>query len=113
MEIIMSNIVAMEFLSYDKVETDEKVKKRRYEYINASIVWNVDFGIAEKAAELRRKCKIESGKTLKAGDSLIAATAIVNNMTLYSNNDKDFSRLKQWGLKYVNPIIVQDELLEF
>lgn len=89
-EIIMSNIVAMEFLSYDKVETDKTIKSRRYQYINASIIWDIDFEIAEKAAELRRKSKIESGKSLKAGDSLIAASAIVHDMTLYSNNDKDF-----------------------
>ncbi|MFZ3579218.1 PIN domain-containing protein [Virgibacillus sp. DJP39] len=112
-EIIMSNLVAMEFLSYDKVETDTAVKNKRYQYINASTIWNIDFEIAEKAAELRRKCKIESGKSLKAGDSLIAASAIIYNMRLYSNNDKDFLRLKKWGLDYVNPILNQEDLQHF
>lgn len=103
----------MEFLSYDKVETDKTIKSRRYQYINASIIWDIDFEIAEKAAELRRKSKIESGKSLKAGDSLIAASAIVHDMTLYSNNDKDFIRLKKWGLDYINPVSDQDGLQNF
>lgn len=112
-DIVMSNIVAMEFLSYDKVEFDHEIKARRYGYIELSELVDVDFEIAEKAAELRRLGKIETGKSLKAGDALIAATAIVKNMILFSNNDKDFLRLKKWGLEYVNPIQNQDELQGF
>ncbi|HLR41363.1 MAG TPA: PIN domain-containing protein [Virgibacillus sp.] len=112
-EIIMSSIVAMEFLLYDKIDTCENIKSKRYGYINASKIWNVDFKIAETAAQLRRQCKLESGKNLKAGDSLIAASALVHDMKLYSNNDKDFNRLKKWGLKYINPISTQTDLQTF
>ena len=111
--IVMSDIVAMEFLSYEKVETDVGIKMKRYSYIELSELVEINFEIAEKAAELRRKCKIETGKTLKAGDALIAATAIVKDMTLFSNNDKDFKRLEAWGLKYINPIQNQDDLQDF
>lgn len=109
----MSDIVAMEFLSYEKVETDVGIKMKRYSYIELSELVEINFEIAEKAAELRRKCKIETGKTLKAGDALIAATAIVKDMTLFSNNDKDFKRLEAWGLKCINPIQNQDDLQDF
>lgn len=103
----------MEFLSYEKVETNEAIRHKRYSYIRASTLYNVDFEIAEKAAELRRKCKMETGKTLKAGDALIAATAIAKGMTLFSNNDKDFVRLQKWGLNYVNPIQDPEDLQKF
>ncbi|AKM19994.1 hypothetical protein GT94_07905 [Geobacillus stearothermophilus] len=112
-EIAMSSVVAMEFLSYEKVETNEAIRHKRYSYIRASTLYNVDFEIAEKAAELRRKCKMETGKTLKAGDALIAATAIAKGMTLFSNNDKDFVRLQKWGLNYVNPIQDPEDLQKF
>ena len=40
---------------------------------------------------------------MKHGDALIAA-AIVNDATLYSNNDKDFKYVgHNFGLKYINP----------
>lgn len=38
---------------------------------------------------------------LKVPDAIIAATAIVNNMTLIADNDKDF--LKVDSLSYLNP----------
>lgn len=112
-DIVMSDVVAMEFLSYEKVELDDRIKMKRYSYIQLSELVDINFEIAEKAAELRRKCKIETGKSLKAGDALIAATAIVKDMTLFSNNDKDFKRLADWGLKYFNPIQDQDDLQDF
>lgn len=112
-DMVMSDIVAMEFLSYEKIEIDDEIKQRRYGYIKLSELVDINFEIAENAAQLRRLCKIETGKSLKAGDALIAATAIVKEMTLYSNNDKDFIRLQKWGLKYVNPIQDQDDLQAF
>lgn len=54
-EIAMSSVVAMEFLSYEKVETNEEIRRKRYAYLHASTLYHVDIEIAEKAAELRRK----------------------------------------------------------
>lgn len=48
-EIVMSSIVAMEFLSYDKSETNEMIMNKRYDYITAATTWDVDLSIAEKA----------------------------------------------------------------
>lgn len=39
---------------------------------------------------------------LKLGDSIIAATALVHDLTLYTRNLKDFERIKK--LKCINPI---------
>lgn len=51
--------------------------------------------IVDKTIALRQKYK------LKTPDAIIAATALLYNMTLISRNDKDFERIK--GLKYNNP----------
>jgi predicted nucleic acid-binding protein len=45
--------------------------------------------------------KIRRDKKIKPPDAIIAATAIANDYTLISNNDKDFKVIK--GLKYINP----------
>lgn len=52
--------------------------------------------IFDKAIEVRQKYN------LKLGDSIIAATAIVHNLSLYTRNLKDFERVK--NLECVNPI---------
>jgi predicted nucleic acid-binding protein len=40
---------------------------------------------------------------LKLGDSLIAATAIIYDLTLYTRNIVDFEKIG--GLKITNPVI--------
>lgn len=49
-------------------------------------------------------CAIQIRKShrLKLGDSIIAATALVNGLTLYTRNVSDFDKVT--GLKCVNPI---------
>ena len=48
-----------------------------------------------------RTIKIKKGISIRLPDAIIAATAIVNNLTLLSDNDKDFKKIA--GLKYINP----------
>jgi predicted nucleic acid-binding protein len=52
--------------------------------------------IFDQAINIRKKYN------LKLGDSLIAATAMVNNLEIYTRNLSDFERVK--GLKSYNPI---------
>lgn len=53
---------------------------------------------ARKAAEIFKELK-SSGNIIDSNDIFIAATAIVNNCSLATFNEKDFSRIK--GLKLV------------
>ena len=48
-----------------------------------------------------RTIKIKKGISIRLPDAINAATAIVNNLTLLSDNDKDFEKIA--GLKYINP----------
>jgi predicted nucleic acid-binding protein len=52
--------------------------------------------IFDKAIEIRASYR------LKLGDSIIAATALIHDLTLYTRNVSDFEKIA--GLKMVNPI---------
>ena len=57
----------------------------------------VDNVVLSKAIELRKKYK------MKLGDSIVAATALVDNREIYTRNVGDFIKIPQ--LIVVNPII--------
>ncbi len=65
------------------------------EFIAESHIIKVEDTIIQKTIDIRKKQK------LKIPDAIIAATAIVNDFTLVSDNDKDFTKIP--GLKYINP----------
>lgn len=114
-DVYMSIIQVSELLSYPKIDVSPEIRQQREEYISlADEIVLVDEKIARKAAELRRAWKQRSDKTLKLPDALIAATALLHNATLISNNDRDFLYLGEFhGLSYFNPIQSQDDLYRF
>ncbi|AET34047.1 type II toxin-antitoxin system VapC family toxin [Pyrobaculum ferrireducens] len=61
------------------------------------VVWN-DNAILQKAAEIYRELK-SRGVTISDADIIIAATAIVKNIPLWTRNVKHFAPLKEYGLK--------------
>jgi hypothetical protein len=72
--------------------TEQKIKN----FINDSIIINISSDVILHCVELRRSKKI------KIPDAIIAATAIVYNYTLLTNNANDFSNIP--GLKMINPM---------
>ncbi len=74
-------------------------KGERLAAISSFISEMNEFGLSEPIIE--RTIKIRKGRVIKLPDAIIAATAIVNDLTLLSDNDKDFERIS--GLKYFNP----------
>ena len=65
------------------------------QFVQASNVFGISQEIIASTILIRKNHK------LKLADALIAATAIVNDLILLADNDKDF--LKVDGLNYVNP----------
>ncbi|PPL04302.1 type II toxin-antitoxin system VapC family toxin [Parapedobacter indicus] len=65
------------------------------QFVSNSIVIGVDDDIIAETIRVRKIHKI------KLPDALIAATAIVNDLVLIADNDKDF--LKVPSLEYINP----------
>ena len=87
---IVTKIEVLGFKSHSKKE-DEQGEI----FIANCTLFHLTDEIVAKTIELRKQYR------LKTPDAIIAATAMVNNMTLVSRNDKDFQQIKH--LKYINP----------
>ena len=94
--LTLSVITKIEILGFAFPTDDVQSKTERF--ISKSTILPLDDEIVEKTIEIRRTYKI------KLPDALIAATAIVFDMTLLSRNDKDFTQIPE--LKYMNPFTV-------
>lgn len=65
------------------------------QFIAGSFIHGIDNALISETIRIRKESKV------KLPDAFIAATAIIHDLTLIADNDKDF--LKVPGLKYVNP----------
>jgi predicted nucleic acid-binding protein len=65
------------------------------EFINASEVFALEEPIILKSIEIRKAHKT------KLPDAIIAATAIVNELTIITRNTKDYDKIE--GLEVMNP----------
>ena len=65
------------------LELDKKAKA----FISYATLFELDNSIAQRTIVLRRKFKT------KTPDAIIAATALVNNMSVVTNNRSDFEAL--------------------
>ena len=69
----------------------------RVEFLNGSDIQYINDEIIDKAITIRKGTKI------KLPDAIIAATAMVYNFILLSDNDQDFLKVVPLGLDYLNP----------
>jgi len=90
---VISFIVEIELQSWNPPDPNDLKKYQLF--VSASTVIGVNKFIIDETINIRKNFK------LKLPDALIAATAITNNMTLISDNHKDFKRIPQ--LRYLNP----------
>ena len=92
-DFIISVAVKIEVLGYN----DIPAKMSRLEsFINTATVLPLDDATTRQAIELRR-----AHRKLKLGDAIIAATALVNNLTLITRNTADFRNVP--ALQLLNP----------
>ncbi|MES2428703.1 MAG: type II toxin-antitoxin system VapC family toxin [Bacteroidota bacterium] len=92
-ECVISFIVEIELQVWDPPNPDDL---RIYQsFLSNSIIIGVDSDIIREAIRVRKTYK------LKLPDAIIAATALINDMTLIADNDKDFTLIPD--LKYLNP----------
>lgn len=73
----------------------EKDTKLVHNFINDSMVIELEKAIKEKTADIRKSHRI------KLPDAIIAATAFVYDLTLLTRNVNDFKSID--GLKLINP----------
>ena len=62
--------------------------------VDFAVIYHIDDEIIDKTIELRKKYKI------KLPDAIIAATAVVHNLTLISHNFRDFQQITE--LNFIN-----------
>ena len=90
---LQTSIVAqIEVLGYHQLKQVEKTFIENF--FNAISVIPLDESIATKAIELRQR------KSIPLADAIIAATALVYDLTLFTENVKDYSGIK--GLKVLS-----------
>ena len=87
----ISVITQIEVLCWD---TDEITIALINEFINDSNIYNINNHIVKNCVAIRK------GNKIKTPDAIIAATALANNQTLITNNEKDFKNIR--GLR-LNP----------
>lgn len=92
-ECLLSFITEVELQSWNP--TNNKDLSVYIDFVNQSYVYYVDNEIIKETILIRKTYGI------KIPDAFIAATALVNELTLIADNDKDF--LKISSLKYINP----------
>lgn len=86
----LSVITQIELLSW-KSGFDNRIR----EFVNDSSVFALNTEVVEMCIELRR------GRKMRTPDAIIAATAIVNDLILLTDNEVDFMGVSK--LKLLNP----------
>ncbi len=89
---IVSVITKIEVLGFNTSDETHEFLKR---FFNDSILIELDEKVVNKTIDLRRKLKI------KTPDAIIAATALTQNFTLLTRNQKDFNAIPE--LECINP----------
>ena len=90
--LYVSIVSKIEVLGYHQLKQVEKEFLENF--FNSIPVLQLDFAIAEKAIQLRQQ------KPISLADSVLAATALVNDLTLFTDNTKDYAGIK--GLKLLS-----------
>jgi predicted nucleic acid-binding protein len=88
----LSVITQIELLCWN---TDNETEQSVKNFITDSLVLEITPDVITHCVSLRRNKKI------KTPDAIIAATALAHNLTLITNNEKDFAGIQ--GLKFLNP----------
>jgi len=92
----ISVITQIELLCW---RTEEGTQLKIKSFINDSVALNISPEVITSCVKLRK------GKKIKTPDAIIAATALVHNYTLITNNEKDFAGIPK--LKLLNPYNVK------
>jgi toxin FitB len=93
-ESVISDFTRLEVLGYSQLKLADK---HYFEAIFQRITRiSVNESVINQAILLRQS------KKMSVGDSIIAATAVLNGLDLYTRNDADFAHIK--GLRIINPV---------
>ena len=89
----ISVITKIEFLSWSRLKEDVELDKKAQTFVSYATLFDLDDKVAQKTIDIRREFKT------KTPDAIIAATALVHEMPIVTNNTSDFEPL---GLEVIN-----------
>ncbi len=89
----ISIITKIELLSW--TTTDKMLYQQIEIFIEDSTIYSLSDEVAQKTIALRRKYR------MKTPDAIIGATALIHQLTLLTDNERDFRAIK--SLKVFNP----------
>ena len=92
-DFVISIVVKVEVLGYD--EPPEKLISME-RFINTAFIIPIDDAVVQQTIVLKRKYK-----KLKLGDAIIAASALINDLTIVTRNVADFKGVE--NLHFINP----------
>ena len=98
-DFIISVVVKIEVLGFDDLA---KKMLKLEEFVNTATILSLDDAITKQTIFLRRQ-----HKKLKLGDAIIAATAMVHNLTLITRNAADFKNIAKLNIIDPHNIISQ------
>ena len=83
----ISIITKIEFLSWQKLREDKKLKKEALTFISHANVYELTNEIANKVIDIRQQYRV------KTPDAIIGATALIHGFDIVTNNVDDFKNL--------------------
>uniref|UniRef100_Q3AQS8 Nucleic acid-binding protein,contains PIN domain n=1 Tax=Chlorobium chlorochromatii (strain CaD3) TaxID=340177 RepID=Q3AQS8_CHLCH len=89
----ISIITKIEFLGWGQFLSNQNLYIKAKSFIHYATIFDINDAIAEQTILLRQQFKT------KTPDAIIAATAMVKNLTVVTNNTDDFNRL---GIKTIS-----------
>ena len=95
LEVAVSVVSQIEVLGWHKLEPTDKDIFRSF--FDQAVAYDLDDGVIERVITLRR-----DKPRIQLADAIIAATALVNDIELWSANTADFEHIK--GLRLINPL---------
>jgi predicted nucleic acid-binding protein len=98
---LISFITKMELLSYNPPFMTERIRQYKEDvqvFVSQAYMYGIEEAVIEEGIRIRKTAKI------KLPDAIIAATALVHDLVLVSDNDKDFEKVIPLGLQYLNPM---------
>lgn len=98
MDQVINNIPNLSVITKIEVpgyKTTPKAYRLLTEFVEDSVVFELSDDVVKQTIEIRKEHKI------KTPDAIIAATALVNKLTIITSNIKDFGKIE--GLKVINP----------
>ncbi len=93
---LISVVKKIEVLGFNDIPSKLLVME---EFVNTATFFSLDETVTNKTIQLHREYK-----KLKLPDAIIAATALVHNLSIISRNTKDFTIID--GLKVIEPYMI-------